>query len=643
MRRWKRYAAGAMAAAAAVCAGVSPAAAAGLQNPAEEVREAAETRTSEAGSEDPASGEATGGVFQMLPAAQPVQTYDSGDYQIQVFGGFTRMTDAGGISSALEDSRLLYKRGTMLLVSSEFDFYNGRPDQVVVDSVSGSSGTTQYLSVLEQDRSIEDYYTDIQWPDELPNSNIVEISSTLDTSDTVLMVRYSDRTVAAFNYVTGKLLFRDESEKTELEFGEYVEGWLTDTWDGLTGGMNGNYVQVEEAWNQAGNENAVGFLPPGGQAVQDGMNTGGETFLTEDGGNLEAGTGSLSGTEFVPDNGTASGSDKETVLVIADGRLTETDGLRAEAGEEAAPEDGPRPAGTPESTDVQEGTEEAENGEPSQPSKETQGTGEDGAAGLPAEEPSGTLEDTGTLTEEADGDGQAADPGLGLDGTALTAAADGNGTAEKPGETAAGTPAEELGIWNPAGELVGGELSEELAAGDSAGETMAGAESGESAGTAETAAAEGVSAEMAGEDAGVSAEMAGEDTGVSAEMAGGDIDASDAGILAVSDGDMSAGSAGGGTASAQAAPTALLTVYDPVTRTYQVYRTAEYLSAGGQERRSQEGQGGVVTQTNVETVTVSAAGSLQDQMGGLAVALAAVLGSACLMAVLYVGNRKKDR
>lgn len=632
MRRWKRYAAGAMAAAAAVWAGVSPAAAAGLQNPAEEVREAAETRTSEPGSEDPASGEATGGVFQMLPAAQPVQTYDSGDYQIQVFGGFTRMTDAGGISSALEDSRLLYKRGTMLLVSSEFDFYNGRPDQVVVDSVSGSSGTTQYLSVLEQDRSIEDYYTDIQWPDELPNSNIVEISSTLDTSDTVLMVRYSDRTVAAFNYVTGKLLFRDESEKTELEFGEYVEGWLTDTWDGLTGGMNGNYVQVEEAWNQAGNENAVGFLPPGGQAVQDGMNTGGETFLTEDGGNLEAGTGSLSGTEFVPDNGMASGSDKETVLVIADGRLTETDGLRAEAGEEAAPEDGPRPAGTPESTDVQGGTEEAENGEPSQPSKETPETGEDGAAGLPAEEPSGSLEGTGALTEEADGEGQAADPGLGLDGTALTAAADGNGTAEDPGETAAGTPAEELGIWNPAGELVGGELSEELAAGDSASETTDGTEPGETAGTAETAAAEGVSAEMAGED-----------VGMSAEMAGGDIDASAIGTLAVSDGDMSAGSAGGGTASAQAAPTALLTVYDPVTRTYQVYRTAEYLSAGGQERRSQEGQGGVVTQTNVETVTVSAAGSLQDQMGGLAVALAAVLGSACLMAVLYVGNRKKDR
>ena len=621
MRRWKRYAAGAMAAAAAVCAGVSPAAAAGLQ--------------------DPASGEATGGVFRMLPAAQPVQTYDSGDYQIQVFGGFTRMTDAGGISSALEDSRLLYKRGTMLLVSSEFDFYNGRPDQVVVDSVSGSSGTTQYLSVLEQDRSIEDYYTDIQWPDELPNSNIVEISSTLDTSDTVLMVRYSDRTVAAFNYVTGKLLFRDESEKTELEFGEYVEGWLTDTWDGLTGGMNGNYVQVEEAWNQAGNENAVGFLPPGGQAVQDGMNTGGETFLTEDGGNLEAGTGSLSGTEFVPDNGTASGSDKETVLVIADGRLTETDGLRAEAGEEAAPEDGPQPAGTPESTDVQDRTEEAENGEPSQPSKEIPETGEDGAAGLPAEEPSGSLEGTGALTEEADGEGQAADPGLGLDGTALTAAADGNGTAEEPGETAAGTPAEEPGIWNPAGELVGGELSEELAAGDSAGETMAGAESGESAGMAETAAAEGASVEIAGEDAGVSAEMAGEDAGMSAEMAGGDIDVSDAGILAASDGDMSAGSAGGGTASAQAAPTALLTVYDPVTRTYQVYRTAEYLSAGGQERRSQEGQGGVVTQTNVETVTVSAAGSLQDQMGGLAVALAAVLGSACLMVVLYVGNRKK--
>ncbi|MBS6396009.1 MAG: hypothetical protein KH452_02475 [Clostridiales bacterium] len=551
MRRWKRYAAGAMAA-ATVCAGVRPVMAAGLQNPAEDMQEAAEAQ-------DPAAESAEEGVFQMLPSVQPVQTYGSGDYQIQVFGGFTRMTDAGGISSALEDSRLLYKRGTMLLVSSEFDFYNGRPDQVVVDSVSGSSGTTtQYLSVLEQDRSIEDYYTDIQWPDELPNSNIVEISSTLDTSDTVLMVRYSDRTVAAFNYVTGKLLFRDESEKTELEFGEYVEGWITDTWNGLTDGVNGDYVQVEDAWKQADNENSAGFLPWGGQMTQNGTYTKGEVFLTEDGGSLETGTGASSGTDIVPGNGKAPGSDKETVLVIADGRLTEADGFRAETGEAAVQED-PK-------------------------------VGEAEGEAFPAE---GLAADSG-LPKGASGEDQPAEPDAGLQGTA----ASGADTGEEPGT---GNPAEEADI----GTETDGTSDMEGIAGEAGTADVPDPTAPDGSAFTEAASGEGTGGAHADAEAGESSE------------------------------------ADSRTASAQAAPAALLTIYDPVTGTYQVCRTAEYLLAGGPKSQSREDRGGMVSQVNVETVSGPAAGTLQDQMGGLVVALAAVLGSGCLITALYIGNRKK--
>ena len=162
MRKWKRYLTGALAAGTAVCMAVYPALA------------APEDTAEQAGEED--------GLFQVRESPLPVQSYDSGGYRIDVYGAFTQMTGPDGAVTSLEDSRLLYKRGTMLSVSSEFDFYGDRPDQVVVDSVSGEGGTTQYLSVLESDRSLEDYYTQIEWPDELPNSNIVEISSTLDTA-----------------------------------------------------------------------------------------------------------------------------------------------------------------------------------------------------------------------------------------------------------------------------------------------------------------------------------------------------------------------------------------------------------------------------------------------------------------------------
>lgn len=495
MRRWKKYAAAAMAA-AAVCTGILPAAAAELQDPGTE--EAAEEKS----------------AFQILPAEKPVQSYGSGDYQIDVFGDFTRMTDGNGASSALEGSRLLYKRGTVLAVSSDFDFYNGRPDQVVVDSVSGSSGTAQYLSVLEKDRSIEDYYTDIRWPKELANSNIVEISSTLDTGDTVLMVRYKDRTVAAFNYVTGALLFRDDSEKTELGFGEYVEGWLTDTWDSLTGDVNADYVQVEEIWQQAGDEHSAGFLPPGGQAVQNGESADSGIFLTGDGENLEAGDGTFDEDARTGENGSAEGPEQESVLVAADGRLTEQNGAAAET-EPAAP--------------------------------------------VP---PEGAGQEIAEMQAQA---GEETEPAV-------------------PGETAGTADAE------PAeGERGGGDSEPDIAGvagvAGMAGEAADGAEAGDAPGAA-------------GEQA--------EETGLPG-----------------------------------AAANALLTVYDPVTETYVVCRTDEYLSSGGQERRTEEQQGGTVTRMNVESVAASARTDAAGRLGGWAVALAALAGSGILLLILYFGNRRK--
>ena len=541
MRRWKKYAAAAMAA-AAVCTGILPAAAAELKDPGTE--EAAEEKS----------------AFQILPAEKPVQSYGSGDYQIDVFGDFTRMTDGNGASSALEGSRLLYKRGTVLAVSSDFDFYNGRPDQVVVDSVSGSSGTAQYLSVLEKDRSIEDYYTDIRWPKELANSNIVEISSTLDTGDTVLMVRYKDRTVAAFNYVTGALLFRDDSEKTELGFGEYVEGWLTDTWDSLTGDVNADYVQVEEIWQQAGDEHSAGFLPPGGQAVQNGESADSGIFLTGDGENLEAGDGTFDEDARTGENGSAEGPEQESVLVAADGRLTEQNGAAAET-EPAAP--------------------------------------------VP---PEGAGQEIAEMQAQA---GEETEPAV-------------------PGETAGTADAE------PAeGERGGGDSEPDIAGvagvAGMAGEAADGAEAGDAPGAAGEQPGTGAAGSGVGEEPGTEAVSGGAGTG------------EEPGTETAGSGDApgAAGEQAEETGLPGAAANALLTVYDPVTETYVVCRTDEYLSSGGQERRTEEQQGGTVTRMNVESVAASARTDAAGRLGGWAVALAALAGSGILLLILYFGNRRK--
>lgn len=184
-------------------------------------------------------------AFTLLPDQVPTQKYQGGQYQVDVYGSFTQLKGADGTTSVVEDSRLLMKRGSMIAVPADMSYLNGRVDQVLVDSISGSEGETQYLSVLEDNYRIEDYYEELKWPDKLSNSGIKEISRTLDTSDTVLMVRYTDNTVAAFNYVTGNLLFKDETEKKSLSFGEYVGNWFTEKWNNLFGPSTLDYDEIK--------------------------------------------------------------------------------------------------------------------------------------------------------------------------------------------------------------------------------------------------------------------------------------------------------------------------------------------------------------------------------------------------------------
>ena len=207
---------------------------------------AGEMKTSEEGTKTSAAERKSSGSrnFTLLPEHIPVQKYEGGQYQVDVYGSFTQLKDKEGEMSVVEDNRLLLKRGSMIPVSTEMDYLDGKVDQVVVDSITGGNADSQYLSVLEENRRVEDYYEQLKWPDELSNAGIQEISSNLNTSDTVLMVRYTDNTVAAFNYVTGTMLFKDESEKKPLSFGEYVGNWMTEKWNNLFGPNTVDYEEI---------------------------------------------------------------------------------------------------------------------------------------------------------------------------------------------------------------------------------------------------------------------------------------------------------------------------------------------------------------------------------------------------------------
>ena len=110
--------------------------------------------------------------------------------------------------------------------------YGRKFQSFVADYYSTSQGSTEYLSVLTENMVLKDYKTPLSWPvDEnkrciLDNFRINEVGDNLNASEPYVILRYQDNTVAAFNYLTGSLLFIDDSEKRNIDFLEYADMWI---------------------------------------------------------------------------------------------------------------------------------------------------------------------------------------------------------------------------------------------------------------------------------------------------------------------------------------------------------------------------------------------------------------------------------
>ena len=59
--------------------------------------------------------------FPMLEVPQALQTYEADGREVQVFGGFTSLTDGEGATRAVDDSRLLHQRIALCIHYLEAD------------------------------------------------------------------------------------------------------------------------------------------------------------------------------------------------------------------------------------------------------------------------------------------------------------------------------------------------------------------------------------------------------------------------------------------------------------------------------------------------------------------------------------------
>lgn len=167
-----------------------------------------------------------------VPAEEETPAYETsyGGEKILTYRTFSTTRDEEVVS----DYRLFAHNDKLFGMDPELDQpYGQKFWNFVADYYSTSKGSAEYLSVLNENYVLEDHKTALNWPVEegsgkkvLRNYQIREVGDNLNADKSYVIIRYYDNTAAAFDYLTGSLLFVDDSEKKQLDFMEYANMWL---------------------------------------------------------------------------------------------------------------------------------------------------------------------------------------------------------------------------------------------------------------------------------------------------------------------------------------------------------------------------------------------------------------------------------
>ena len=218
------------------------------------------------------------------------------------------------VDGVLRDKLRLYvKNGELSAISSNLPAIM---DSFILDNYNGKS----YCSILGTDGIIVDMTdTGLNIPDEIENSNIQYMTNNLNSTNHIVLLRYTDGAVAGFNYITGEIL-NIESPRGVSAQAQSVKGIKERSTNSLMTNFSSMYVDVMAF---EADLNAIGW------AAVNGTNTDNGTAVSEDGGTFNEDAESamkmyLEGS-FVMEDGSQV-ADSEKLKQVAGGIASQING-----------------------------------------------------------------------------------------------------------------------------------------------------------------------------------------------------------------------------------------------------------------------------------------------------------------------------
>ncbi len=124
------------------------------------------------------------------------------------------------------DNQVFIKNGKVTMLKSDLMYYG---DQLIIDSYNNKD----YLFVLGSDGKLYSLKSEIKYPNDFKNKEIVEMSSNILGNSSFVLVRYEDGSIYGFDYRTGvRIISTIDKEVTIIDyFTDRVRSTYQDTFD----------------------------------------------------------------------------------------------------------------------------------------------------------------------------------------------------------------------------------------------------------------------------------------------------------------------------------------------------------------------------------------------------------------------------
>ena len=203
-----------------------------------------------------------------LTETTPLYEFDYNDYHIKTYYNYSVITMNG--TTTEYDDQVLIGNNVINIVDNSFE---NKKDQNIVDTYGGN----EYLTVLGNDGIIYNLKTPIKYPEKFTNCEIKNMTNSINSANSIVIVQYTSGKVVVFNYRTGVVLNTNTSNNN-MSLKEYISKKISNINNDLLNDTTEQYNKAKKLEQKLSKTNII--KNNGSYIVNEGVNNSDTKYIT---------------------------------------------------------------------------------------------------------------------------------------------------------------------------------------------------------------------------------------------------------------------------------------------------------------------------------------------------------------------------